>query len=407
MKQFGVVFRFEFLEHIKNKSFRIISIVGSVLIVIAFCIPLIMNLFSGSSGNSSDLPALLVSSVDQADQAMYSAAFGNIANVSFTNDSEDALRSAVESQQARGALVVHSNDNFTFMDSSSLTQSDWSYQIQQACNQIAASAQMQRQGVSADDSIEILHTKAQIQIDNVGGFNNIVGFALGYIMLILLFMAIMLYGQTISMSVASEKSTRAMEVLITYTEPKSLIFGKVFAACAAGIMQLLLFLAVGVLMFLVSNQFFYNLDFLQPILSQASGLIGSLILFFLFGFLSFAFLFGAVGSLVSRIEDMNSASTPVILLALIVYFVGFYTMSDPNGTVMTVCSCLPFFSPILMYLRICMTDVPLWQIGLSVLVNLLTILFTGWVGTAIYRIGILSYGTKLKLSEVFQKLKQR
>lgn len=407
MKQFGVVFRFEYFEHLKNKSFRIISIIGSLLIIIGFCIPLIVSFFSGSSNHSTDLPTLLISSANSTDEAIYTSAFENIANVSFTSESEDSLRSQVQNQQAKGALIVHSSDNFTFIDSSNLMQSDWSKQVYEACNQIATSAQMQQEGISAEDSIDILHTQARLQIEHVGGASNIAGLALAYIMLVLMFMAIMLYGQTISTSVASEKSTRTMEVLVTYTKPESMIFGKVFAACAAGITQLLLFLVVGILMLFINNHFLFNLDFLQPIFSQASSLIAYLIIFFLLGFLSFAFLFGTVGSLVSRIEDTNSAATPITLLALIVYFVGFYTIPDPNGIVMVVCSYLPFFSPILMYLRICMTEVPFWQIGISILVNLLTIILTGWIGTKIYKIGILSYDRRLKLSEAFKKLKQQ
>ena len=130
------------------------------------------------------------------------------------------------------------------------------------------------------------------------------------------------------------------------------------------------------------------------------------LLFYLLGFFLYAFLFGAVGSLVSRTEDVNTTVTPMMLLLVGAFFLSLYAMlGNPDSLLVVICSFIPFFTPMLMFVRICMTDVPVWQILLSVVLTVGFTGFMGWLSAKIYRVGVLMYGKPPKPGELIRVLR--
>ena len=166
-------------------------------------------------------------------------------------------------------------------------------------------------------------------------------------MIFALYMVILLYGQMVATNVATEKSSRAMEVLITSAKPVAMMFGKVISSCLAGLTQLLCVFGTALLCYrLTSSDWDGN-----PIVSSLFGippyLLGYMLLFFLLGFLLYAFLFGAVGSTATMLEDINTSVMPITLVFVLAFLVVLPAMT--SGTVdsplMIVCSFLPFHVP--------------------------------------------------------------
>jgi ABC-2 type transport system permease protein len=129
------------------------------------------------------------------------------------------------------------------------------------------------------------------------------------------------------------------------------------------------------------------------------------VLFYLTGYFAYAFLYGALGSLASRTEDINASIMPIIFLFMAAFFVAIFGMMSPESSLLVIFSFVPFFSPLAMFVRICMTEVPLWQIILSLALMFATIWGTGWLSARIYRIGILMYGKPPKLKELVRMLR--
>lgn len=390
MKQLGTVFRFEYCEYLKNKAFRIVSILGVVFIAVVLSLPSIIGMISqGNPSETDQLPSIaIVQNENIYPQETLLASFSSIA---FPILLEEPLSEPTEQSEYDAVISVTAPDQFEIYVEDSLFSS-FPDELSTVCNTLYQGYILQQAGLSPQQADEVFSHTASISIQNSNSNFDIGSFFFVYLMSILLFICIMLYGQFVATSVAGEKSTRTMEVLITYANPTNLIFGKIFGACAAALTQLFCFAATAGITIAINRSSYQPLTFLLPFFAQSIQLLLDWLLFFLFGFLSFAFLFGAIGSLVSRIEDLNTISMPVVLLALFVFFGGIHTMYQPDAVSSIVLSFLPFFSSISMFARICIGTPASWEILLAILINLLTIFGTGYIGVKIYRTGVLLYG---------------
>jgi ABC-2 type transport system permease protein len=129
------------------------------------------------------------------------------------------------------------------------------------------------------------------------------------------------------------------------------------------------------------------------------------IIFYFLGFFLFAMLYAAVGSLISRTEDLAQAILPVTFLSLGSFYIGIFGLNSPTAGFVTAMSFVPFFTPLIMFLRIGMTDPALWQILISILDLLLTILGVAWLSAKIYRVGVLMYGKRPGFKEVLKAMR--
>ena len=129
-----------------------------------------------------------------------------------------------------------------------------------------------------------------------------------------------------------------------------------------------------------------------------------MLLFFVLGFFIYAFMYGAVGSTVSKLEDINTAVMPITMLFIIAFIVVMVSMSSGNvdTPIMVICSFVPFTSPMAMFTRIAMSTVPIYQIVISVLLLIGSVVGVGVLSARIYRVGVLLYGTSPKISSVLK-----
>ena len=222
-------------------------------------------------------------------------------------------------------------------------------------------------------------------------------------MIFALYTVILLYGQMVATNVATEKSSRAMELLITSANPTSMMFGKVLASCIAGFSQLVLIFGSAIITY---N--FHKADITDPTVSSLFDipveLFVYMIIFFILGFLIYAFMFGAVGSTASKLEDINTSVMPITFIFIGALMVVIFSMSSGtvDNTIMMICSYFPLTSPIAMFSRIAMSTVPWYEIAISIVILIASTFGIGVLSAKIYRIGVLLYGNPPKLGKLIR-----
>jgi ABC-2 type transport system permease protein len=225
---------------------------------------------------------------------------------------------------------------------------------------------------------------------------------------ILTFMAILTYGNWVAQSVAEEKSNRVMELLITAATPRQLLAGKVLGTGGAGMAQYVVVLATAAIAFLA-------VDPVRELIgmgaagdgldlpSIAPGAVLLFTLFFLGGFLLYSTLYAAAGSMVSRIEDVQQASGPLLLLAMAGYFAAITAINVPDAEWVALASLVPFFSPYLMPIRLLLGTPPgAGEVALALLLLGMALVISIWIAARIYSAGVLLYGQRVGIREVLR-----
>ncbi len=227
------------------------------------------------------------------------------------------------------------------------------------------------------------------------------GFKVGlvFVMLMIMYMGIIVYGAFVFQGALEEKTSRVMEVLVSAVRPFPMMAAKIVALGALGLTQFLIAGSVlGVLMATGMALTGVDTGVLRP------ALIGYLAVVFLLGYFLYAALFAAAGSLVSRVEDSQATMAPVMMTVIISYFVSEVAVFDPDGRLAAVLSFIPFFTPTVMFARIVMAPPPAWQVGRSVLLLAAAVVGVMWLAGRIYRVGVLSYGIRPSLRDVVRFL---
>ncbi len=411
-KQFGVVLGFEYSSYLHNKVYLGLTLVFCFLIAVGLSLPSLIDIFSKADEQGPDPsdPAALIHLIAQSDatallKTLQTALPEEAFSLAAASDLPD-LKIAVHEGQAKAVLVLDPDGTITFIERRS-----GSFLPEQLRDILTRQYRQQRLagfGLSLDQIDTALAQPVFNYSETVADFGKSAGQTMlyTYLLLFLLYMTVMLYGQLVANSVATEKSNRAMEMLITSARPLNLMFGKVIGSGLAGLTQISLFLCTAAGFYLINKTAWLDKDIIAAVFQMPGHILFFTVLFYLLGYFMFAFLYGALGSLASRTEDINTSIMPVMLLIMAAMFVAMFGMIKPEAAHMTVLSFVPFFAPMVMFVRICMTDVASWQIALSILVMLLTIYSTGWLSSRIYRLGVLMYGKPPRLGQLISQLRQ-
>lgn len=293
--------------------------------------------------------------------------------------------------------------------------------------------------------IDLMHIKASEITSDIKMFNfsgeesskliNGLKIAVGAIAGYLLMMFVMIYGTSVMRSVIEEKTSRIVEIIVSSVKPFQLMLGKIIGNASAGLLQ---FFIWGVLLFVISliiSAVFgvdmvemqaskipedqlnvakeaANPDKLQLIFQEIARLpILKLFLLFIFyflgGFFLYSSLFAAVGAAVDNETDTQQFMLPIIAPLILGLYVGFATvMNDPHGPIATICSIIPFTSPIVMLMRVPF-GVSWYELGISMALLIVTFVFMVWLAAKIYRVGILMYGKKPTYKDLYKWIKYK
>lgn len=426
MKQFGTIFKFELSSYFKNKIFVGVTILLVAVIAVVMFLP---RFWGSEDGNVTEMTenagngeaqeetsgvsvegmilfsAAGVENADVICQAL-DTAFSDYA-VCMTEDGIETIKEKVASGEAECAFVMDSFMSYTYyVNNLSLYDSKTAI-VDEVLEQMYTMNALTAGGISADEAKQIVSVQINHETESLGK-DQMQNFFYTYIMIFALYMVILLYGQMVATNVATEKSSRAMELLITSARPVSMMFGKVVASCLAGFIQLLVVFGSSILFYNLNQSYWEGNMIVASIFDMPLYLLVYMLIFFVLGFFIYAFLFGAIGSTASKVEDINTSVMPLTLLFVVAFLVVMFSMQGDSvdSLLMRICSYVPFTSPMAMFTRIAMSTVPFYEIILSIIVLILSVLGVGVISAKIYRVGVLLYGTKPKLGSILKAVKK-
>ena len=222
---------------------------------------------------------------------------------------------------------------------------------------------------------------------------------LGIVFVVLLFITVVIYGMWVATGVASEKSSRVMELMISAASPRQMLTGKVVGIGAAGLSQYVAIAVPALLIIAFQDriaEFVLGPTWAEgaPLVGLSPGLLSAYGVFFLLGFVLFALIYAAMGSFVSRPDDLQTLSLPLSLLATVGYLTAIMALGGGSGTWVTIASFLPPFSPFVMLARVMVSAVEPWQVALSVGLLVASIAVVAVVASRMYAAGVLLYGQR-------------
>ena len=439
MRKLVVVFKREYLERVRSKWFLVGTLLGPVFFAMITVVPL---LISTRSKASTDLANVTI--IDATSSGMGERVAGALrqrfplspAPQVVSVDAASILREedraviSVRDKETRGYLVLDSNTvagssvRYAGRNASSMNDVE---QITSLVRQQVLAQRLQGEGIDATRVAALTGVRLQMVTEKIGdkgrekgsGIGNVI---FGYVIALLLYMMIVIYGQTILRGVMEEKTTRVAEVVVSSVSTDTLLAGKVLGVGMVAITQVVAWVALSF------SLMFYGVPLLEKKLGAgaiaggaAAGQPGgagmasqladalpslsmstliALLLFFVLGFIFYASLFAAIGAMVNSQEDVQQASMPVMLL--LVSSVVFMTpiMTNPGSGLARTMSLLPFSAPILMPLRMTLIPVPWYEVAGSIAGVAIACLVAIWISARVYRVGLLMYGKKPSFREV-------
>lgn len=413
MKQFFTIFKHELSQYFKNKVFVITTLI-LILAVSGFLfaprIGEIINKSKNAESSEEKKSEVLVKSDNANLEKLLPAIAASFPqqNVKITNDSVDEIKKQIKEQSVEFAFVLSSDlKSYTYLANVSALQDPNLNTMDSLLKTLYSHAYLKKHGLNDTQIAEVQNPNITHTIESISedGTKN---FWYAYVMVFVLYMVIMMFGQKVAMSVVTEKTSRAMEVLITSASPVALMFGKILASSVAGIFQITAIFGSAFISYNINKSYFETNAVINTLFNFPASLVGYLLIFFLLGFLIYSFLFGAMASTVSKIEDLSS----VVMLIQIIFVAGFVvstnamTSGDVNSDLMKGLSLFPLTSPMAMFTRVAMSQVPGLEILLSVAFLIIATIFIGYIAAKIYRVGVLMYGTKPTLGKIIKAIRE-
>lgn len=413
MKQFFTIFKHELAQYFKNKIFVITTLI-LILAVSGFLfaprIGEIINKSKNAESSEEKKSEVLVKSDNANLEKLLPAIAASFPqqNVKITNDSVDEIKKQIKEQSVEFAFVLSSDlKSYTYLANVSALQDPNLNTMDNLLKTLYSHAYLKKHGLNDTQIAEVQNPNITHTIESISkdGTKN---FWYAYVMVFVLYMVIMMFGQKVAMSVVTEKTSRAMEVLITSASPVALMFGKILASSVAGIFQIATIFGSAFISYNINKSYFETNAVINTLFNFPASLVGYLLIFFLLGFLIYSFLFGAMASTVSKIEDLSS----VVMLIQIIFVAGFVvstnamTSGDVNSELMKGLSLFPLTSPMAMFTRIAMSEVPGLEILLSVALLILATILIGYIAAKIYRVGVLMYGTRPTLGKIIKAIRE-
>ncbi len=416
MKRFWIVLKYELKEYFTNKVFMGLTVVLVVLGAAALFLPRFVDMsgFTGvqvvgdkeddSTQDSQQGERPLFLYADEAGVVQPQVLGEMFPDVDWQEaDSADALRSLVENQEAQaGFLVTGATQYEYYVYNKGMTDHNTAV-FDQAMKLFYRMQYSQQKGWDLGEITAMYDVPVTVteQILNKDSGSN---YWYCYVLVIIVFMLIVYYGQMIAVSVTSEKSNRAIEVLVTSTSPNSLLFGKVIAGAIGGVFQMGVILGAILLSYRVNREQWGGM--LDMFLHIPGEVLIAFAFFGLGGYLFYAFLFGAMGALVSKTEDISKSVSGLMVVVMIVYFFSLMQLMNIDGPIIKVLSFLPISSYSTMFARVAMGSVAAWEIVVSFLILAASIAGTGILGAKLYRMGTLRYGNPIKIGTALKDLRK-
>lgn len=410
MKDFFIVLKFELLNFLKNKTFIISTLIICLAIAVGLSFPTIKDAFFSSSKDTAT-----EETTDEGKSYGYINKDGVLQNPKDLEEAfmsgklvefqdQDRLEAAIDLGEIEAGYILETPSKYEYIVKNNEMMDSNRFDFENSLLRAYRIQGFEDRGIEYAEVEDLVVGNIEHDI-KVLGKDSAGNYFYTYILVFGLYFMIILYGQLISVSVASEKSNRAMEVLITSTKSSNLIFGKVIGGALAGVIQFGTIIVTAIIAYNLNATAWDNsLDFIFNI---PSDVLISFSIFGILGYLFYAFIYGALGALVSRTEDINTSATPITMIFIAVFMISMIGMQNTEGIVLKVASFIPFSSFMAMFVRVSMGSVSNLEIAISLVILAISTGLIGILASAIYRLGTLMYGNPVKLTSAIKLLRKQ
>jgi len=415
VKRLLTIVRREYLERVRSKAFLLSTFLAPILVLGLTLVPsMLMERQRGKALRIAvvDATGALGSGVEEELRRQRVAGEPRFAVTPVAEDGAEAARLA-----ARRGVVDGRLDGYLYLAPDALLTSKAEYFGKNVSNvmdlrlleQSAESALMQhrlaREGL---DGARVKAVTRKLDLRTVrltaSGEREDRGasFFLALMLLTLLYMTVPMWGAAIMNGVIEEKSNRVVEVIVSSIPTSYLFAGKLLGVGGAGLTQV----SVWMLTMAAFGAYGAAAAGGMPMPELSPLLLGSFVVFFLLGYFLYGALYAGVGSAVNTQQEAQSLAFPV-MMPLVLGFVFFpAVLGSPDSPFSVTLSLIPFFTPMLMFLRITAVTPPMWQIALSIVLTLATVIGVTWAASRVYRVGILMYGKRPTFPEMLRWIRE-
>ena len=413
MKKFGVIFQYELMNYIKNKSYVITTVIIALVAGIIMFVPNFIDIGSVTGENKNDVSDENSGADSDSTILVYDKS-GMVTDISFIQNfyPDDAIKKAsgenelvdkVKADEASAGFVVNSLTDYDYYVYNQSMTDDNQVVFTQVMTVLNQMVYCQKNGIDYASLTQAFNPQIDCH-ENILGKDMGSNYWYCYGLVMIIFMIIIMYGSMVATSVTQEKSNRTMEVLVTSVDTNLLFFAKVLAGAVAALIQSAVMLGTVLISYKINQDKWGGM--LNMVLDIPANVLVVFALFGIGGFLFYTFIYGAMGALVSKTEDINKSAGGVQMVIMIVYFITLASLTDVDGIMIKVTSFLPVSSYSAMFARVAMGSVNTWEIVVSFIILVASIVVVGIIGAKIYRMGTLRYGNPIKLSNAFKSIKE-
>lgn len=411
MRDLIIVASFTMKEMVKRKSFIISTIIIFLIIIIGFNVPNIIDMVKGDNNETIGSDTILI--IDPDD--IYGGALENLnqmelgKNFKVQNNglTKEEIKEKIDAEEINAAMIINKQDNKIGISYvvDSIGMEGAPSEIIKILNDLYKDLQIGKLGLSNEQlaslnpefSIDITETNENPASGNV--------FAI-MLLSIVLFYAIYFCAYQVSSSITTEKTSKIMETLVTSTTPRTIVLGKTIGIGVVGLLQVAGMIIVSV----ICCNVFIDPELLSSIIdiSKITPILAIItIIYFILGYAVYSLLYALTGSTVSKPEDINSANGPVAILAVIGFYLSYFSMMNPTSEINVFASMFPFSAPFSMPFRVMMGTATMGQVAISLGIMLVSIFIIARISIKIYSSAILNYGTKISIKDILKIYKDK
>lgn len=406
MRDILTVMKFTIKDMVKRKSFIISTLIILLLIVIGFNIP---NIIKSIKGDDTNEKLLIIDNEDifEGNLELIKQA-GLDYEIEIGKATFDEVKDKIENEEIAEAIMVEKqeeNVKIRYIVKNSTMINKVPDDLVNTINSLYTNMQISKLGLTEDElqSITPNFEFSLEQTEKEKASGNVLAMML---MSIVLFYAIYFCAYQVSSSITTEKTSKIMETLVTSTSPRIIVLGKTIGIGVVGLFQMIVIVGTA----LISAKIFLEPELLNSILDMSNitpylGIIT--IIYFILGYFAYALLYALTGSTVSKPEDIQSANTPVAILAVVGFYLSYFTMMNPTSELNVFASLFPISSPFCMPFRIMMGLASGTDVAISIIILIVTILIIAKIAIKIYSNAILNYGTKMSFKDIVNMYKDK
>jgi ABC-2 type transport system permease protein len=424
MRKILSVIKREYLQIVRTKGFIIGTVLGPVLMVSFIIIPVLVSVVSVDKQEKIgvvDLSGQVFSELEQkldmklkdGQKRFLLREYKSIAGMDRLR--EELNQSVLEKELTAYIFIpkgIAEGEPAEFF-SEHVSDFDKIETIREGINSVVVEKRLELEGLDPEKIAEYMKriplktskvSKRGVEEDTGGTF------FIAYFLILILYMTLIFYGTIIMRGVIEEKTSRVVEVVLSSLKPFQLMMGKILGIAAVGLTQYLIWALFGLAAtkysgVLVSGIFPAAEGFKIPTIPAY--IFVYFVIFFILGYFLYGTLYAAVGSMVNSEKEAQQLTFPVTMSLVVPFLLVMFVIRAPNSTLSVVLSLIPFFSPILMMVRVGILLPPFSQIMVSIILLVITTLLMVWLAAKIYRVGILMYGKRPAVREIIKWLRYK